>query len=112
MTKGINCIVGILLALVTSAMAGDLARLPEGEAEFSSQIEALIKPGGDLREAIRLLQSDRFECDPLEGETHGMWCDRWDGSYLSLVKRRYQVVIEAEGNRIVAVRASTGLVGL
>lgn len=112
MTRGINCIMGISLVLATAAVAGDLRRLPETGDEFKSQIEALIRPGNDAREAVRLLESDRFECRPLGGETHGIWCSRSDGSTLSSVVRRYQVVIEAKGNRITAIKTSIGLVGL
>ena len=111
MAKIICFILAGFVALATTAAAGDLEKLPEADKDYRTKIEAFIKPGGNLKDAVHLLESYRFECERTEGENSGMRCSRSDRQALSSIVRRYQVVIQAQDNKITSVNTLTGLVG-
>jgi hypothetical protein len=102
--------VGFLISI--SAIAGELENLPDTETAFNKKVEASIKSGSSIKDAISLLESSRFTCKELEGDKNTIWCSRTDGGVLSSVVRRYQVILRGDGMQVLHVETSTGLVGL
>jgi len=105
--------IAVVLALVVpSAYAGDFAALPKDDAGFREKINTFIRPGARVADARRLLETDRFHCE--EGKNPDgafLWCSRLDGSPMTPVKQRYQVVMRTAGAAVTSVQTSTGLIG-
>ena len=106
-------VVAIVVLGPSFALAGDLDDLPKDDAGFREKIAAFIKPGGSAIDARSLLELHRFRCQKTkDAEGPFIWCDRSDGTSLSSVKQRYQVVLRTgDARAVTAVKTSTGLVG-
>ena len=106
-----NFLVIAVLFFGRVVFAGDLDKLPETQGAFKEKIEAFIKPGSKVKDAVGLLEAFRFKCDALKNHQNTTWCQRSDGGTLASVIRRYQVTLETEGALIKRVNTDTGLVG-
>jgi hypothetical protein len=103
----------VMVLFGTSAsFAGDLDELPKDEAGFREKISAFIKPGSSVADARGILEMHRFQChDTKDSDGLYVWCSRLDGSSVTSVRQRYQVVMRTGGHAVTAVKTSTGLVG-
>jgi hypothetical protein len=105
--------IAVVLSLVaSSAFAGDFAVLPKNEAAFREKVNTFIRPGARVADVRRLLETDRFYCEEgKNAEGAFLWCTRLEGSPMTPVKQRYQVVMRTAGAAVTSVQTSAGLVG-
>ena len=117
MVVGLNVAQVLVIAALSgwalaSAYAGDLAELPNDQSGFEARIGTYVRAGGRLADAQRLLEGDRFLCElNMDAKGSYLWCSRSDGSAVSSVQRRYQVVLRINGSTITSVKSTAGLVG-
>jgi hypothetical protein len=84
------------------AQAGDLAQLPASERGFQDKIQAYIKPGHRIDDALKMLEAHRFECREFANKVPVIHCSRLDEP------RYYQVMIEPKGAQVGTVTPSVG----
>ena len=101
-----SALIGLVAA---SASGGDLDQLPAGEQAFSTKINAFIKPGSKLADALALLEAHRFVCREFNNKYPVIHCGRTDPALVGR-SRFYQVMIESREGKVRTVEPSTGLI--
>jgi hypothetical protein len=100
-------VVAVLLLLVYRfAWPGRATRGIEDPAAMTEVIRAAVPEGSKVEEAERFMRHEGFDCDV---EKEDLYCSRTDG--IGPVFRRWQVLIEHRGGRVVGINSYTGLVG-
>jgi hypothetical protein len=95
------------VVFIPIACSADMDELPDNDAAFQQRVDALVKPGDRSPDAVALLTKLHFTCKPLSDTQ--TWCSRSD--LRALIAHRYQIVLTVHEGRVVATRATTGLVG-
>ena len=100
----IRTIAAALLLSLLPAHAGEFAVLPKDDAGFRDRVGTFIRPGARVADAQALFEKDRFYCQHgRDGEGPLLWCGREDGTPMTAVKRRYEVVIRTAGTAVASV---------
>lgn len=93
------------LWLAVPVLAGESAALPVSEQGFQQEIQASIKPGQTVENALKFLEQHHFECREFQNKFPVIHCSRMDAP------RYYQVLIEpARDDRVRTVSSSIGRV--
>ena len=106
--------VGVVLSLALLAgCAGDrsITHGADGEREWNRKLHAAVPLGTPRDSAVATLERNGFRCVAPNQSRESRWCDKWSGGKMAIVRRRWQAVIEFEGERVTTVRASTNLTG-
>jgi hypothetical protein len=91
--------------LAAPAYAGDLEALPTTERGFQEKIQAFIKPGNKVDDALKILEAHRFECREFNNKNPVIHCSRMDEP------RYYQVMIEpTPGDSVKTITPSLGTI--
>lgn len=107
-----HAIAGFVFVTLLPANAGEFAVLPKGDAGFRERIATFIRTGARVADAQALLEKDRFYCQHgRDAQGPLLWCGREDGTPMTAVKRRYEVVIRTAGTAVASVKTSTEQIG-
>jgi len=102
----------VLVFFNVSVLAGDLDNLPDTEKAFNEKIEAFIKSGSKVKDAVSLLEAFRFKCEAIKNDKTAKRCSRADKEVLRSEVRHYQVILISQDKRIKRVKTFTGLENL
>jgi hypothetical protein len=103
-----QCLLCVLVTLASTASASELEALPTSESGFQNRIQAQIKPGDKLEDALRLLESGRFECMEFSNKNPVFHCSRLEQPATASDGWLYQVMIEPKGSQVGRVSPSLG----
>jgi hypothetical protein len=108
----IRAISAVVLLGLLPAHAGEFAVLPRDDAAFRERVGTFIRPGARVADAQALLEKDQFYCQHgRDAQGPLLWCGREDGTPMTAVKRRYEVVIRTAGPAVASVKTSTEQIG-
>ena len=108
----IRAIAAVVFLGLAPAHAGEFAVLPRDDAGFREKVGTFIRPGARVSDAQALLEKDRFYCQQgRDADGPVLWCGREDGTPMTAVKRRYEVVIRTAGTAVASVKTSTEQIG-
>jgi hypothetical protein len=105
--------VGILLTLAAGCV-GDrsITRGADGSPEWDRRLAAAIPIGIPLDSAKAVMLRNGFRCELGADGVRYLWCDKNGGGRFSVVRRRWQAVLNLDtSDRIARVRATTDLTG-
>jgi hypothetical protein len=98
--------------IVLAACTGDrtITRGAKREVDWQRRLASAVPVGTSQEAARRSLEKNGFHC-PVAQARDTLWCDKWSGGRLTVVKRRWQAVLRLDSGRVADVRGTTGLVG-
>ncbi len=104
----LQAILWLVLCTTSAVTAGELAVLPTTERGFQDRIQASIRPGDNLEDALRLLESQRFECREFNNKNPVIHCSRMEQTTAAASQWLYQVMIEPKGSQVRTATPSLG----
>ena len=100
-----------LLAAVGCARDRSITRGADGAHDWERRLADAVPVGTPAGAARATLERNGFRCQAPDSVGAPLWCDKWSRGQFAVVRRRWQAVLELEGERVVAVKATTGLTG-
>ena len=100
-----------LLAADGGARDRTITRGADGARDWQRRLAAAVPVGTPAGAARATLERNGFRCQAPDSAGAPLWCDKWSGGQFAVVRRRWQAVLHFEGERVVAVEATTGLTG-
>src|SRR2546426_389057 len=82
----------------------------DGEPEWARRLIGAVPVGTRVDSARSTMERNGFQCSAGTDSVPHLWCDKTSGKH-GLVHRRWQAVLNLDRDRVIEVRASTGLVG-
>jgi|SRR6185312_4436980 len=105
----------VIVACCVAAAAGcdrSITHGADGSRDWDHRLAAAVPIGISADTALAVMTRNGFRCTAGADSVRYLWCDKWSGTRLDLVRRRWQAVLNIDaGGRIVERRASTDLTG-
>jgi hypothetical protein len=84
----------------------------DGKRDWARRLAAAVPVSTPADSARAILERNGFHCQAGADSAAFLWCEKESGGKATIVRRRWQAVLTLDAQqRVVAVRASTRLIG-